>query len=323
MSGIYNNNRFPTWNYGYTLGPPSASNGDNYTTVKDSSYDRKNIIESTEKEVTATKEKQNTENETKSNQSITVKSAEYPFQDPVKEDKVKKETATTKLPLEDGEVKRSLQDIWKGQHPILYCSDQSKIRKLHMEWEQIDETGPPHDKIFTWCLQLGNMIAKGSAGNKKGAKTAAAEEMVKMLDLLPKSGDRERQWSDDHESEPVSGYGQIITPQIFGQYNATTPFTPGEQESPQTKKYKSNNLSESNTAVLPNIGSIGQLQFSSNIAQNNPISKLYEYCKKIKVPEPLFETVIENVLEQKRSKQGFTINTTEYTIQCDVLGKQF
>ena len=55
-----------------------------------------------------------------------------------------------------------------------------------MEWEQVSETGPPHDKTFTWSLKMGEMLTMGSGNAKKGAKNKAAEEMVKKLDQLPK-----------------------------------------------------------------------------------------------------------------------------------------
>ena len=74
----------------------------------------------------------------------------------------------------------------KGKNPIMYCNDQSKVRNLRMEWEQISETGPPHDKIFTWELKMGEMLTMGEGSGKKLAKNKAAEEMVKKLDQLPK-----------------------------------------------------------------------------------------------------------------------------------------
>ena len=60
-----------------------------------------------------------------------------------------------------------------------------------------------------------------------------------------------------------------------------------------------------------------------NQSQNNPISKLYEYCKKRKQPEPLFEVIAENVLETRKTHQGFTLKKTEFTMQCTVQGKKF
>ena len=58
-------------------------------------------------------------------------------------------------------------------------------------------------------------------------------------------------------------------------------------------------------------------------AQNNPISKLYEHTKKEKWPEPVFEVVQEEVLETRKSTQGFTYKKTKFTIQCEIKGKKF
>ena len=88
---------------------------------------------------------------------------------------------------EDGEIiERPINEILHGRNPIMFCNDQSKLRNLHMEWEQVSETGPPHDKTFTWSLKMGEMLTMGSGNAKKGAKNKAAEEMVKKLDQLPK-----------------------------------------------------------------------------------------------------------------------------------------
>ena len=60
-----------------------------------------------------------------------------------------------------------------------------------------------------------------------------------------------------------------------------------------------------------------------NPCQNNPISKLYEHCKRAKLAEPVFETIAENVLEKKKTQQGFMLKKTEFTIQCTIQGKKF
>ena len=107
---------------------------------------------------------------------------------PKKDDDTKNgEKKTGEEKKEDGEIiERPINEILHGRNPIMFCNDQSKLRNLHMEWEQVSETGPPHDKTFTWSLKMGEMLTMGSANAKKGAKNKAAEEMVKKLDQLPK-----------------------------------------------------------------------------------------------------------------------------------------
>ena len=58
-------------------------------------------------------------------------------------------------------------------------------------------------------------------------------------------------------------------------------------------------------------------------AQNNPISKLYELCREKHWPEPVFETVCENVLDTIKTVKGFTLKKTEFTIQCEIQSKRF
>ena len=79
----------------------------------------------------------------------------------------------------------------------------------------------------------------------------------------------------------------------------------------------------------------------SVIQTANPISALYEYCKKgniecflimkpfisphcttVKYPDPAFECVSENVLETWQ-KNNHTFKKTEYTMKLEVAGKSF
>ena len=42
---------------------------------------------------------------------------------------------------EEGEiVEKSIIGILKGRNPVMFCNDQSKMRGLHMEWEQVHST---------------------------------------------------------------------------------------------------------------------------------------------------------------------------------------
>ena len=74
--------------------------------------------------------------------------------------------------------------------------------------------------------------------------------------------------------------------------------------------------------------------------QSNPISKMFEHCRRMHWPEPTFEVLYENVLDQYKSHQvntillhemiddfntdffsspqGFTLKKTEFTMRCEV-----
>ena len=50
---------------------------------------------------------------------------------------------------------------------------------------------------------------------------------------------------------------------------------------------------------------------------------MYEHAKRNKTHEPIFEVIQENVLESRRTTQGYTLKKTEFTMQCSVQGKKF
>ena len=53
---------------------------------------------------------------------------------------IKKEAVITKTEVkpEEGEiVEKSVLGILRGRNPVMFCNDQSKMRNLHMEWEQV------------------------------------------------------------------------------------------------------------------------------------------------------------------------------------------
>ena len=188
--------------------------------------------------------------------------------------------------LEDGQiVERPLSEILQGRHPIVFCNEQSKIRRLPIEWEQVSETGPPHDKTFTWSLKMGeDLVTVGVANNKKGAKSKAAEEMAKKLDVMP--GMRRKR--------PFVGHA-------IQHHFPTKKRKPEKPEAPRSAEQSA----------------------LDKKSQNNPISKLYEHCRQNHWQEPLFETVSENVLETRKNAKGFTMKKTEFTVECQVQGKKF
>ena len=55
---------------------------------------------------------------------------------------------------------------------------------------------------------------------------------------------------------------------------------------------------------------------AENPSQNNPISKMYEFCKKRRWPEPIFDCISEEVLEERRTEKGFTLRKTNFTMRC-------
>ena len=138
---------------------------------------------------------------------------------------------------------------------------------------------------------MGDMTARGFGKNKKDSKLKAAEAMVLKLDELPKVNKRPFQqggWGGQGWNRGRGGYG-----------------------GPPWKRRKG----ESEEQILKQ-NDVTPKQ--DNPSQNNPISKLYEHCKKNRWSEPIFDCIAEEVLEERRTEKGFTLRKTNFTMRCTV-----
>ena len=182
----------------------------------------------------------------------------------------------------------------------MFCNDQSKMRGLHMEWEQVSEAGPPHDKTYEYQLKMGDLAATGLGKNKKDAKTEAAKAMVLKLDELPKVNMKRPfpgAWG-----QGGGGWGGRGGRGGWGGRG-------GYGGGPHWKRRKGESEDDILKAndVTPK---------AENPSQNNPISKMYEFCKKRRWPEPIFDCISEEVLEERRTEKGFTLRKTNFTMRC-------
>jgi len=354
MSGSGNRFNFPQWNYGYTLGPPSQATAGDYSQFFVAQPGQATIRGGPggprggggaprgppmRGGSGRSGGQGKGDAKVKSHGGMYNESSKLPPSEPSskKDDDTKNgETKTGEEKKEDGEIiERPINEILHGRNPIMFCNDQSKLRNLHMEWEQVSETGPPHDKTFTWSLKMGEMLTMGSANAKKGAKNKAAEEMVKKLDQLPKLAPKRpfqsfgapggyqinlgrggggfrggrgdfRGGRGGRGGYGSQGYGP---PPDFQSYGSGPPPKKPKKEPEVSTAEKEKAAAKAAEPLHP--------------AQNNPISKLFEHTKKEKLPEPIFEVVQEEVLETRKSTQGFTYKKTKFTIQCEIMGKKF
>ena len=83
-----------------------------------------------------------------------------------------------------------LEDILQGKNPILYCTLGAKFRDLQLEFDQVSEVGPQHDRVFTWKMKIGSLETIGTGNSKKSAKNDAAEKMVRVLYKAPRPARR-------------------------------------------------------------------------------------------------------------------------------------
>jgi len=150
------------------------------------------------------------------------------------------------------------------------------------EWTLISEAGPPHQKIFTWQLSLGQYTTTGTGPNKKIARNTAAEQMMSSLpeDWKQKAG-RVKKRGPSAKRKGAGGFGS----------------PPAKKKAPDDD---------------------GKIV----ITADNPISCLFEYAKKVKIPDPEFDCVAENLLETWQ-KGNQTFKKVEYTMQLQVDGKTY
>lgn len=151
------------------------------------------------------------------------------------------------------------------------------------DWTLISETGPPHQKVFTWQLQLGEFTTVGTGPNKKAAKQGASEQ---MLATLPEAW-KQRSIKKGSLKRKV-GKGFTYSQRKKGA-GATSP-------------------AEDDGKIV--------------IAADNPISCLHEYAKKRKIPDPQFQCVSENILDTCMTG-NMAFKKIEYTMKLDMEGKTY
>ena len=287
-----------------------------------------------------------------------------------------KEGGSKEAPKEEEEEERTLQEIIGTRNPIMWCNDQSKIRRMRMEWEQVSENGKPHERTYTWKLKMGDLETEGTAPNKKGAKNDCAEKMVRKLDKLGRSykgknapvygpapgtgagaGPIDFGPPPPFMRPPFGPRGPMFAPRggyrgrfpppmyggrmpMYGGYGGGMPPPPPwmmdgpgmgmgmgpmgmgmpvGMKRPGPAADADGSAAGGDEAAAP---AAKQPKYLHQ-AHNNPISKLYEYSKKMRCLEPVFETIEEDVKDERKTHKGYTIKKTEYTIQCTMKEKKF
>ena len=353
--------KFKNWTKGYTLAPPNPEGTGDFTII--------------DKEGNVVKDGD----------------ANNPL---AKEDP--KEGGSKEAVEEEEEEERTLQEIIGTRNPIMWCNDQSKIRRMRMEWEQVSENGKPHERTYTWKLKMGDLETEGTAPSKKGAKNDCAEQMVRKLDKLgqgykgknaaaapvygPAPGTGAGAGPIDFGPPPPWGmrppFGGGFRPRFppggggYGGFRPRFPPGGGGYGGPGGMPYGGRMPGGPMPPWMmggPGMGPMGMIRPGPggmgmgpgpmgmgmkrpggdadgasaggddddaagpaakqpkylHQAHNNPISKLYEYSKKMRCLEPVFEMIEEDVKDERKTHKGYTIKKTEYTIQCKMKEKLF
>jgi len=192
---------------------------------------------------------------------------------------------------------------------IMILNEIAMAQSQCMEWNMVREDGPPHARRFTWSLKMGDYETEGVGHSKKIAKSLAAQAMYEKIPA---------EWKSVANGGSGGGGGGGSAGNKFN-----------KRRKPNNKPRKRKAGEESAAAAGAGAKKAKDATESATpkpaysvIQATNPISALYEYCRKIKTSDPDFECVSENVLETWQ-KDNHTFKKTEYTLKLQVNGKLF
>ena len=72
----------------------------------------------------------------------------------------------------------------EGKNVIMVLNEIAMQQQVCIDWNIVDEDGPPHMRAFTYTLKMGSYEAVGSGNSKKLAKAIAAQNMYQVCFIL-------------------------------------------------------------------------------------------------------------------------------------------
>ena len=169
--------------------------------------------------------------------------------------------ATIAAPYDDlREVVVAMEVDGEGKNPIMLLNEIALSFGFHMDWSLVSESGAPHERQYTWRLKLAEYEAVGTGASKKVAKSIAAAQLYEQLpDEVKERKKKEgktnnRKRKKEKEPKATAAAGKVVAEggKVIG------PVAPG-------KKAKTDITGKPVHSVILNA---------------NPISCLYEYCKR-------------------------------------------
>merc|ERR1712001_753272 len=208
----------------------------------------------------------------------------------------------------------------EGKNVIMVLNEIAMQQQVCIDWNIVDEDGPPHMRAFTYTLKMGSYEAVGSGNSKKLAKAIAAQNMYQTI---PDEWKNRVVSRTPRKKPPMKRKKPMPAAGATGEGVVTSTNTTLDHiEIPGEKKLKAS----VEGANAPKAGKGPAIPTGapiySVIQTANPISALFEYSKKVKYPDPVFECVSENVLETWQ-KNNHTFKKTEYTMKLEVAAKTF
>ncbi len=159
-------------------------------------------------------------------------------------------------------------------------------QQVCMDWSNIHEEGPPHQRSFTLTLKMGQYEAVGAGNSKKIAKATAAQNMYQTIPdewkVIRETGSFKRKSGKSKRKKPMPDAPGAAAGPAQIQVVTSTNTTMDSIEIPGEKKLKLAREGEQKpgapSATVPKMA--GTTPIYSVIQTANPISALFEYCKR-------------------------------------------
>jgi len=182
---------------------------------------------------------------------------------------------------------------------VLYCFNQTQQRGISFEWKQVSESGQPHEKVYVYELTCGEIQTKGTDRTKKGAKIKAAEEMAPRLQAIPiEKGIQKKGFSFNQLCPSVARRG--------GHFGRGRGYHRRKWSRESTEDYilKLNDKTSKPDQLIS--------------SDKNPVCQVYDHFKRKKWPEPVFNCVSEQIVDEWINNKGNRIKKRQFTTECRI-----
>lgn len=198
---------------------------------------------------------------------------------------------------------KSVESVLNGRNAAMFVNIECKKRMWELEFEEVDQVGPVHDRTFTYSLTVGArnsedvIVTCGIAKGKKDAKRRCCEAMVLKLSDLPPPPPMPMHFMNNRFMRFNGRGGRFMRGGRFrGGFGPRMP--PPESEETVLKKYD-------------------KTPRGDHPSKNHPISKLSEYVRKNGWPVPQWDLINEKIIQQRKNKHG-NANIMLYTYKITI-----
>merc|ERR1719336_1855019 len=203
---------------------------------------------------------------------------------------------------------KSVESVLNGRNAAMFINIECKKRMWDMEFEEVDQVGPVHDRTYTYSLTIGPansedvVVTCGIAKGKREAKRRCCEAMVLKVSDLPPAPPLHMQPQFQMQMRGFmrfpGGRGRFMRGRGFGPPGFRPRLPPPESEETIFKKYD-------------------RTPRGDHPSKNHPISKLCEYIRKNGWPVPQWDLINEKIIQQRKNKHG-NANIMLYTFKVTI-----